>query len=156
MDENTSKAVTIAILRELDQQLKSKTQNTRRSMPCKECKKEGREGSFKVEEGVLLDKLHNTCNTLRHELGDDTKKLWDELWDDVCPICLDTLFVAPVKTSCGHTFCWPCIMGQRRNQHESRYKCSMCKNGYASVEANFDIPGKIQPKYLNIQHILSF
>jgi len=138
--EDTSKAVTITILRELDQQLNSKTQNTHRSMPCKKCKEEGREGSFKVDK--LLEKLYNTCNTIeRHELGDDTRQLWDELWDDICPICLDKLFVAPVITSCGHTFCWCCIVTQRRSQHEGRFKCSMCKEIYASVEANFAIPG---------------
>ena len=108
-----------------------------------ECKQDGGEGSFKIKEGVYLDKTSSTCNTVDHELEDEIRQLVmpKESLESSCPICQERLFVAPVVTSCGHTFCWPCIVRQHRGQHVGRYKCATCKDIFASVVANFAIPG---------------
>ncbi|KAL6060348.1 Postreplication repair E3 ubiquitin-protein ligase RAD18 [Balamuthia mandrillaris] len=50
-----------------------------------------------------------------------------------CPICLDP-YVAAVTTSCGHTFCSPCLLelwnrGGKRNQ----VRCPMCRSNVSML-----------------------
>ncbi|KAK7910364.1 hypothetical protein WMY93_015048 [Mugilogobius chulae] len=45
-----------------------------------------------------------------------------------CSICLE-IFVEPVSTPCGHSFCKACLQGYWN--HSKKFLCPMCKKGYS-------------------------
>uniref|UniRef100_A0A8C6SIU2 Bloodthirsty-related gene family, member 12 n=1 Tax=Neogobius melanostomus TaxID=47308 RepID=A0A8C6SIU2_9GOBI len=45
-----------------------------------------------------------------------------------CSICLE-IFVEPVSTPCGHSFCKACLSGYWN--HSKKFLCPMCKKGYS-------------------------
>lgn len=44
-----------------------------------------------------------------------------------CSICLE-VFVEPVSTPCGHSFCKACLQGYWN--HSKKFQCPMCKKSY--------------------------
>eukprot|EP00736_Rhodelphis_marinus_P012179 Rmarinus@m.18749 len=43
-----------------------------------------------------------------------------------CPICLDSPPSAPKITTCGHIFCWPCILQHLSYSKYRRLQCPVC------------------------------
>ncbi|KAH8740972.1 ring domain [Cryptosporidium ryanae] len=73
-----------------------------------------------------------------------------------CPICMDTDILVPKISSCGHIFCWPCIVKYiyfniGNEERAERFRCPVCfslvSNELVSVRynivRNIDVGSKI-------------
>lgn len=68
----------------------------------------------------------------------------------LCPICYEC--EADVITTCGHTFCRPCLMMNLRNQH----RCPLCQGNLTSHDAFQIMRSRIDVYGSKLVHLLNF
>ncbi|KAH7648814.1 ring domain [Cryptosporidium bovis] len=96
-----------------------------------------------LENEVNVNKLinYNTCNRKFDDFNDGFSFEWnkigliDLIYKDSdefisCPICMETDILVPKISSCGHIFCWPCIVKYiyfniGKEKYE-KFKCPIC------------------------------
>ncbi|XP_070294418.1 E3 ubiquitin-protein ligase TRIM39-like [Salvelinus sp. IW2-2015] len=73
-----------------------------------------------------IDELEKLCKALQEISPGRGGTLSEESFQ--CSICLE-VFVEPVSTPCGHSFCKACLQGYW--DHSKKFLCPMCKKSYS-------------------------
>jgi SNF2 family DNA or RNA helicase len=93
--------------------------------------------SYKIQLTQLRNKLESTektftylQNTIDNKLRFISDKNTDNITEEVCAICLDSIERKDTSiTACGHIFCWNCLnyLQKMCSDNNNNFKCPTCK-----------------------------